>query len=186
MKKSIYRFTIIFAVLVMLPVFTAMAQTEKITTTSACRMFADIENISSVLGYIPKGKEVKLIEYSGRYALVEYEGTQGWIKADKTNAPVAPVQENYSEQQEGKSYDANIPRDRFSILVEKYGYRTGKALFEHKIWKGIDNNMLKDSWGKPYNVKRETNSSGTIEIWTYKKSWLLLKNGILTEWGPNK
>jgi hypothetical protein len=179
---------VLFAVaLISLPV---KAQAQKITTTSACRLFADIENVSSVLSYIPKGTELGVIEYSGDYALVEYDGTKGWIRADKTSAPSAQelsqVQNQYNETQDYKSYNPNQIADRYTILIDKYGYSTGKAIYEHKIWKGIDNNMVKDSWGKPLQVSREINSSGTIEIWTYRKSWLLLKNGILTEWGPNK
>ena len=177
---------VLFAVI--LGSLSVRAQDNKITTTSACRLFADIENVSSVLSYIPKGKNLEVLEYSGDYVLVEYEGTRGWIRSDKTSAPRAPLQveEQYNKPQNYSSYNTDQVRDRYSILVNKYGYRTGRAIYEHKIWKGIDNNMVKDSWGKPLKVSREINSTGTIEIWTYRKSWLLLKNGILTEWGPNR
>ena len=183
MKLNIYRKGLLGLFVIVLGSLSVMAQTQKITTTSACRLFADIENVSSVLSYIPKNSEVEVIEYSGEYALVVYEGTQGWIKAEKTTASTIQAQENIAPQ---NSNNYNIPYDRYSALIDKYGMRTGKSIYEHKIWKGIDNNMVKDSWGKPLQVSREVNSSGTIEIWTYRKSWLLLKNGILTEWGPNK
>ncbi len=190
MKHNILRKGFLFLSLIAFCSLSAMTQTQNITTTSACRLFADIENISSVLSYIPKGTELEVTEYSGDYALVEYDGTKGWIRADKTSAPLSQeqskVQDQYNETQDYKSYNPNQVADRYTILIDKYGYNTGKAIYEHKIWKGIDNNMVKDSWGKPLQVSREINSSGTIEIWTYRKSWLLLRNGILTEWGPNK
>ena len=72
------------------------------------------------------------------------------------------------------------------LLSEKYGAKSGQAIYEHKIWKGMDHNMIRDSWGKPLRVSREVKTSGTVEIWTYRKSWLLLRNGILSEWGPNR
>lgn len=188
MKINIFRKGILVLFVIVAGSLSVIAQTQKITTTSACRLFADIENVSSVLSYIPKGKELEVIEYSGDYALIEYEGTKGWIRTDKTSAPQAPeqVQDQYNESQNYNSYNPGQIADRYSILIDKYGYTTGKAIYEHKIWKGIDNNMVKDSWGKPLQVSREINSTGTIEIWTYRKSWLLIKNGILTEWGPNK
>lgn len=188
MKLNIFSRGILILFFIVLAPLSVRAQSQKITTTSACRLFADIENVSSVLSYIPKGVELEVIEYSGDFALIQYEGTKGWIRADKTSAPQAPaqVQEQYNEPQNYNNYNPVQLTDRFSILIDKYGYRTGKAIYEHKIWKGIDNNMVKDSWGKPLQVSREINSTGTIEIWTYRKSWLLLQNGILTEWGPNK
>lgn len=186
MKHNISRIAMLCLFIIVLGSLSVMAQVQKITTTSACRLFADIENVSSVLLYVPKGKEVEVIEFSGDYALIEYEGTKGWISANKTTGQLPQIEEKYADTQNNDLYTTPTQYDRFSILVDKYGLRTGKALFEHKIWKGIDNNMVKDSWGKPLNVKREVNGSGEVEMWTYRKSWLLFKNGVLSEWGPNK
>jgi hypothetical protein len=188
MRQIIYKTIILSLILISLGIFAVSAQDNKIMTTSSCRLFADVENISSVKSYVPKDTELKVIEFSGEYALVEYKETTGWIRIEKTNAAGTKIQATSNEQEDlnQNNQQSTNYNDRFSILIQKYGYRTGKAIFEHKIWKGMDNNMVKDSWGKPLQVAREVNSSGTVETWTYRKSWLLIKNGILTEWGPNK
>lgn len=160
----------------------ATAQTQKVKTISACRLFADIENTSAVLGYVPAGKEVEVVEILDDYLLVKYNEMEGLILKDKTDKGT----EMLSPQQESQVINPDFIADRLMILTDKYGARTGKAIYEHKIWKGMDHNMVKDSWGKPLRVSREIKNSGTVEIWTYRKSWLLLDNDILSDWGPNR
>ena len=181
-RISASTFLLLFATLAVI------AQDQYLVTKSVCRLYADFENSSSVQGYIPKGSEVKLIEQSGEYLLVEYEGSTGWIEAARTDLSMSttmnqPVQDINRDRQE---LQQQIPVDRFSLLIEKYGYRTGKSIYEHKIWKGMDHNMVRDSWGKPVNITRESNAEGTLEMWTYRKTWLLFRNDILADWGPNR
>jgi hypothetical protein len=95
-------------------------------------------------------------------------------------------QEQQQQEQQQQVVNPGFIADRLMLLSEKYGAKSGQAIYEHKIWKGMDHNMIRDSWGKPLRVSREVKTSGTVEIWTYRKSWLLLRNGILSEWGPNR
>ena len=160
----------------------AFSQNAKVTTLSACRLYADIGNTSALLGYIPVGKEVEVLDILDEYLLVKYDDQEGFIVKDKTDAKTKLIPVEQPEEVENYVQPAN----RFDILIQKYGTRTGEAIYEHKIWKGADHNMVKDSWGKPINVSRDMKDSGTTEVWTYRKSILTFQEGILIEWGPNK
>ncbi|MEE4115431.1 MAG: hypothetical protein V2I37_04650, partial [Marinilabiliaceae bacterium] len=187
MIKNIYKTWLTVITVVLFSSLTGVAQTQTVKTISACRLFADIENTSAVLGYIPAGKEVEVIEILDDYLLVKYEDMEGLILKDKTDngaEMLSPAQQNQVQQKQ--VVNPGFIEDRLMLLSEKYGTKSGKAIYEHKIWKGMDHNMIRDSWGKPLRVSREVKTSGTVEIWTYRKSWLLLRNGILSEWGPNR
>lgn len=162
--------------------FSANSQNVKVTTLSACRLYADIGNTSAVLGYIPVGKEVEVLDILDDYLLVKFDDQEGFIVKEKTDANIKLI--STEQPQEEEVYYP--PANRYDIMIQKYGARTGKAIYEHKIWKGADHNMVKDSWGKPINVSRDMKNSGTIEIWTYSKSLLTFQDGILVEWGPVK
>ncbi len=182
MKNSIYKLVLTCAIILITCTLSVSGQNTKALTKSACRIYSDIENSSSVKGYVPIGKEVEVLEVVNEYLLIKYNDFEGYILREKTDMALVAEQETTDT-----NYNIpDLPTDRFSILAQKYGYTTAKALFENKIWKGIDHNMVKDSWGKPLKVSREVNSSVTIEIWTYRRSWLKLRDGILSEWGPNR
>ncbi len=164
-------------------------QEQKVVTNSSCRLFADVDNISTVISYIPKGTELKVISETGDYLLVLYDETDGYIQKKKISYLDSKGDVTAQPQQSVITSDNNfnnwVPADRYTILIEKYGQKTGSAIYAHKIWKGIDNNMVKDSWGKPQHVEREIKSTVVVEKWLYRKSWLIFQDGILVEWGAN-
>ena len=182
MKQSLYKYGLILSIAVIFSSITALGQTQKVTTLSACRLYADIGNTSAVLGYVPIGKEVEVLDILDEYLLVKYDDQEGFIVKDKTDAKTKLIIAEQPEEVES-NYQ---PASRYDILIQKYGARTGKAIYEHKIWKGADHNMVKDSWGKPINVSRDMKESGTTEVWSYRKSILTFRDGILVEWEPNR
>ena len=190
MKSNNYIKGIFVLTFISLAFIPLSGQVQKVVTNSVCRLFADMDNISTVISYIPKDTELEVTGESGEYLLVLYDETDGFILKRKVSfidskgevliqplQPVVPDNMNFNEF---------VPVDRYSILVDKYGQKTGDAIFNNKIWKGIDNNMVKDSWGKPLYINREIKSDVVVEQWIYSKSWLLFNNGILVDWGPNR
>lgn len=162
------------------------SQNQKVVTNSSCRLFADMDNISTVISYIPKGTELEVIGETDDYLMVLYDETDGYIFKKKISYIDDKGYIITQPHQTVITNDNNfVPVDRYTILIEKYGQETGRAIYAHKIWKGIDNNMVKDSWGKPAHVKREIKSTVVVEKWSYHKSWLIFKDGILVEWGAN-
>jgi hypothetical protein len=57
-------------------------------------------------------------------------------------------------------------------------------LFAGKIWKGMNAEMIKDSWGAAAKINREVSGNIIKEEWIYKNSWLYLENNTLVDWGP--
>jgi len=53
-----------------------------------------------------------------------------------------------------------------------------------KIWKGMNSEMIRDSWGKPDKINREINGNTVKEEWIYRTTWLFIENNTLQEWGP--
>ena len=49
------------------------------TTTSATRLFADKDDLSSVLFIVPKGSSVQLTGIDSSYYKISYDGTGGYI-----------------------------------------------------------------------------------------------------------
>ena len=55
-----------------------------------------------------------------------------------------------------------------------------------KIWKGMNSDMVKDSWGLAEKVNRIVNGNTIEENWIYRNTWLYFENNTLIDWGPVK
>lgn len=71
-----------------------------------------------------------------------------------------------AEKETQRKYYENEQIERRSALVKKYGEKTGKKLFEGKVWIGMTEQMTRDAFGPP-EIKREVTASGTTEKWFY-------------------
>jgi hypothetical protein len=193
MKRGIF-FKMLAAIITMLTVsIAASAQGQKVTTTAVCRFLSDPDNTRSVIAYIPDSTELTVIGVKDNYLLVEYEGKEGYINSEKVKSEsVNSVIQGFVSGKEEQAvpavdYKSNeYQQARYDILVEKYGEPMATALFNHKIWKGINHNMVRDSWGKPVEIKRTINDFDITEEWIYPKTRLIFVNDVLTRWGPNK
>ena len=67
-------------------------------------------------------------------------------------------------------------------LIRKYGKKIGMRLAAGKIWKGMTEKMLKDSWGEPDRKTRNKKKWGLFTQWYYGTITYFFKNGILTDW----
>ncbi len=72
------------------------------------------------------------------------------------------------------------------MLTMKYGNDIGKRLYQHKVWKGINADMARDSWGKAKQINRMYVDQSVDEEWIYSQKWLYFRDNILIEWGPVK
>ena len=59
-------------------------------------------------------------------------------------------------------------------------------LYAGKIWKGMNSEMVKDSWGAAEKINRVISGNIIKEEWIYKNTWLYFENNTLLEWGPVK
>ena len=77
-------------------------------------------------------------------------------------------------------------QSRFSYLENKYGSNMAARLLSGKIWKGMNSEMVKDSWGISEKINRIVSGNIIKEEWIYRNTWLYFENNSLVEWGAIK
>lgn len=200
------------AILFVLVMFAAVSLTaqdlQKLATKGAVRLFADKDDLTSVLQIIPDGTVVEAISADTVFTLIRLGDVQGYVKSDRLTAALPavstaqpdlqqaeeavlqPVAEQAQEAGETQpSADVTyrqVPTDRYQALSEKYGADLGLKLYQHKVWKGISSDMARDSWGKPKQINRMYVDTSVDEEWIYSKSYLYFRDGVLIEWGQVK
>ena len=158
------------------------------TMTSASRLFGAKDDLTTVILIIPSGSTVTVLGSDSTYLHVAFEENEGYIfkrhaVIDKTpaNAPqnvqpqqVVPEVQPVQEQQVS----------RFSYLENKYGSNMAARLLAGKIWRGMNAEMVKDSWGAAEKINRVISGNIIKEEWIFKNTWLYFENNSLVEWGP--
>ena len=160
------------------------------TLKSASRLFAEKNDLTTVLMIVPVGSVVNVIGSDSAYFHVIFEENEGYIlkrHAVIDESPVAskpsvqtrePLQQSQPVSQQEVS--------RFTYLENKYGTNMAARLIAGKIWKGMTSEMVRDSWGKPLKINRVINSNTIQEEWIYNNTWLYIENDTLTDWGPTR
>jgi hypothetical protein len=168
----------------------SQANTITATMTSASRLFKSPEDLTSVIIVIPKGSQVTVLESDSTYLKVSFEENVGYIyrkhaEIDKSTVPVTePVKNQTTVVQENQSNQPQQDVSRFSYLESKYGTSLAARINSGKIWKGMNSEMVKDSWGRPDKINREISGNNIKEEWIYKSTWLYMENNTLVDWGP--
>ncbi len=156
------------------------------------RLFKDRDDLTSVILVVPSGSMVEIIDTTGAYIYVLYEGTEGYIlarhatPADNTGVIYKETADTEVSQVATEQQDYSVAYDRLGYLTDKYGEETGKRIYERKIWKGMTGEMIVDSWGNPAKISRVISGNNIREEWSFGKTWLFLSNDRLTEWGPER
>jgi len=157
---------------------------------SATRLFRDKEDLTSVILVIPRDSIVFVIGSDDTFLHVEYIGNEGYIyarhaelfKPDPEARP--PVVEVPANQEAKPVQEQKV--SRYSYLESKYGSSAASRIYAGKIWKGMDVQMVKDSWGSPKKISRVISGNIVKEEWFYAGTWLHFENSTLTDWGPVK
>lgn len=161
------------------------------TTKSATRLFGEKNDLTTVIMIIPKGSVVDVIGSDSAYFHVLFEENDGYILRrqavidEQTNVqkPVAEKVEPVIQEPKPEVVQQK-QMSRFTYLENKYGTSMAARLAAGKIWKGMNAEMIRDSWGKPQKVNRVISGNTVKEEWIYNNTWLYLENDILVEWGP--
>jgi hypothetical protein len=165
------------------------AQQQEITATvkSSVRLFGERDDLTTVLTIIPKGSSVYVLDSDSAYYFVEYEEMQGYIfkRQAELNKPIPAKQAPADRQQSQQTRPVQQNQSgRFSYLEQKYGTSIAARINSGKIWKGMDGEMVKDSWGQPQSIKRTINGNNVREEWRYRSTVLYFSNYELVDWGP--
>ncbi len=67
-------------------------------------------------------------------------------------------------------------------FLKKYGKKIGERILNGQVWKGMTEEMLRDSYGKPDKIDRNKQKWGVFSQWYYGKQIFFFKNGKLIDW----
>ena len=73
-----------------------------------------------------------------------------------------------------------------TYYIKKYGQENGNRIFERKVWKGMTESMLRDSWGRPDKTHQNNYNWGVFAQWYYGDITYYFKNGKLIDWEEKK
>jgi hypothetical protein len=160
------------------------------TLKNPSRLFATKDDLTSVILIIPADSIVTVLDSDSTYLHVVFEDNEGFIfnrKLVLSKLPVKTQQSNPSQEQVQQSQ--TVPeqeQSRFSYLENKYGTNMASRLIAGKIWKGMNSDMVKDSWGSAEKINRVVSGNVIKEEWIFRNTWLYFENNTLLQWGPVK
>jgi len=151
-------------------------------TSSGCRLYSDIGNLSSVIAIIPADTRIFIVDIMDEYYYIKTEDNQGFVKKSK----IKPDQSYIEKPSEvlNKPDTAKVFSSKLEYLRYTYGWETAQKIFDHKIWRNMTTNMVEDSWGRPDNINRIISSGQVKEEWIYPSTYLIFLNEKLMDWGP--
>ena len=167
---------------------------QNITATAtlkvASRLFATKDDLTTVILIIPADSVVAVLDSDSTYLHVVFEENEGYIlrrQAILNEVPVnaQPVIQSRPAAQQTEPVQEQ-QQSRFSYLENKYGSNMANRIFSGKIWKGMNSEMVKDSWGIADKINRIISGNVTKEEWIFRNTWLYFENNTLLEWGPVK
>jgi len=173
-------------------------QNRKLTATlkSSSRLFSTKDDLTTVKLIVPSGSHVEILGSDSTYFHVLFEENEGYIfrhhaVIDNTPFDITKSNQNQNQnqnltQQKTKNPQAsqNEPMSRFAYLENKYGSNMAARLNAGKIWKGMNSEMVKDSWGSAESINRTISGNIIKEEWIFKSTWLYFENNTLIDWGP--
>jgi hypothetical protein len=158
------------------------------TLKVASRLFADKYDLTSVLFLIPADSIVTVLGSDSTYLHVAYLDAEGYIyKHDAVidKNPVVVREDIQSQPPVPDNVQGEAYQDiRYTELVNKYGTAMADRLYEGKIWKGMNSEMVHDSWGTALKINRVISGNIIKEEWIYRNTWLYFENNTLKAWGP--
>ncbi len=161
------------------------------TLKSASRLFATKDDLTSVIIIIPADSVVDVLDSDSTYFHVFYNDTEGYIfKSDAVldKLPPSTSQPTVQAQPEVKENNPvrNSRRTGSHISKINMAQMWHAKIIEGKIWKGMNAEMVSDSWGTAGKINRIISGNIIKEEWIFKNTWLYFENNILLEWGPVK
>jgi hypothetical protein len=160
------------------------------TLKNSSRLFAAKDDLTTVILIIPADSVVSVLDSDSTYLHVLYQDSEGYIfnrKVDMHAIPATQQQVVYSQQSDQDAQPAQQQQQsRFTYLENKYGTTMAARLAAGKIWKGMNSEMVKDSWGVAERINRVINGNTIKEEWYYRKALLYFENNTLLNWGPVK
>jgi hypothetical protein len=158
------------------------------TLKSSSRLFATKDDLTSVISIVPADSVVMVLDSDSTYLHVVFDENEGYIfKRDAILDKIPVILQEAVQTQ--PAVQESVPaqeqqQSRLSYLENKYGSSMAGKLISGKIWKGMNSDMVKDSWGTADKINRIISDNIVKEEWIFKNTWLYFENSTLLEWGP--
>jgi hypothetical protein len=160
------------------------------TLKNSSRLFASKDDLTSVILIIPADSTVTVLDADSTYLHVVFEDNEGFILNRHVELNRIPADTRQNIQSQTANQETQPVQDqkesRFSYLENKYGSNMANRLISGKIWKGMNSDMVKDSWGMAEKINRVIDGNTVKEEWIFRSTWLYFENNTLLEWGPVK
>ena len=158
------------------------------TLKSSSRLFAAKDDLTSVILIIPADSVVSVLDSDSTYLHVIFEEYEGYIFKHHAVVEKLPVNTRVIVQSQQEMQESETGQEqqqsRFSYLENKYGSDMAARLLSGKVWKGMNSEMVKDSWGSAEKINRIISGNIIKEEWIFRNTWLYFENNTLVEWGP--
>jgi hypothetical protein len=153
-------------------------------------LFAAKDDLTTVIQIIPADSVVTVLDSDSTYLHVVFDQNEGYIFKRQAVLDQTPSHNSQVRQSQAVNIETQPVQDqqqsRLSYLENKYGSNMAVRLNAGKIWKGMNSDMVKDSWGVAEKVTRNVNGNAIKEKWMYRSTWLYFENNTLLDWGPVK
>ena len=158
------------------------------TIKTSTRLFKAKEDLTSVIIIIPAGTVVSVLDSDSTYFHVAYEEGEGFIFRKHAVLDKAPASFKDTQRSQKPDIQPVQPQSdsRYTELENKYGASIAARLYDGKIWKGLNSDMARDSWGAAQRINRVVSGNKIKEEWIYRSTWLYFENNTLLQWGPVK
>lgn len=157
-------------------------------------------DVASEIKYkVPKGTLLEVIGSNKEYLRVKYDSMEGYLiyflvdsytrefsafvdyakKIEEEKYRLEAQKKRIEEEQKLKKVKA----ERKVALTKKYGSSAATRILEGKIWIGMTEQMLLESWGRPDDINTTVTRYGTSKQFVYGlRRYVYVKNGIVESW----
>lgn len=80
------------------------------------------------------------------------------------------------------SIDTQILEEQKELYIMKYGKEDGNRVASGMVWKGMTEEMLRDSWGEPDKIESNKQPYGIFNQWYYGEITYFFRDGKLIDW----
>jgi hypothetical protein len=146
-------------------------------------------DVASEIRYIvPKGSILEVIGSNREYLKVKYDSMEGYLiyflVSSYTSEFGAFVKNAKKFEEERKRIEEQkINADRKIALTKKYGSSAATRILDGKIWMGMTEQMLLESWGQPDDINTTVTRYGTSKQFVYGLGrYVYVENGKVDSW----
>ena len=79
-----------------------------------------------------------------------------------------------------------VKEQQSQVYIKKYGEENGRKVILGKVWTGMTEDMMKDSWGEPDSITVNNQKWGKYTQWYYGDITYFFKNSKLIDWDQEK